>query len=64
MTEKSCGTCDYFSETNSDIYSGDCLWILRNPVPIAYSDNVSSTYRTWGEECACWEADNSPENSR
>ena len=54
INEQSCGTCIYFSQNNPEIDSGDCWWILRNPVPIAYSDNVNSTYRTWGEDCPCW----------
>ena len=54
FNEQSCNTCDYFLQINSDIDNGDCLWIIRNPVPIAYNDNVSSTYRTWGKDCPCW----------
>ena len=60
ITEKSCGTCEYFTSDHSNTTSGTCWWATKNPVPIAYTDNISITYSTWGEDCPCWTEKNSP----
>lgn len=53
MTEKSCGTCEYFTEDYKNTTCGACWWASKNPVPIV-NPRIISTYRTWGEDCPCW----------
>lgn len=64
MKEQSCGTCEYFALDDQNTYCGTCLWSTKNPVPIAYTDNILydgniiGTYRTWGTDCPCWSEKN------
>lgn len=62
MKEKSCGTCTYYSIDDSAYTGGWCQWASFNSVPVAFPESESSTYRTWGEDCPCWEADDPVEN--
>ena len=34
MTEKSCGTCDYFTKDYKNTTCGACWWATKNPVPV------------------------------
>ena len=55
-----CDNCEYFNPDKTDASFGICLWSSRNPVPIAYTDNISYighisiTRRYWGKDCPCW----------
>ena len=54
INEQSCGTCEYFSQDHSNTTCGTCWWATKNPVPIAYVENISVTYAAWGKDCPCW----------
>lgn len=54
MTDKSCGTCKYFTEDHSNTTCGTCWYATENPVTIAQPVEILTTYRTWGEDCPCW----------
>ena len=61
MNEQSCGTCNYFTPDHANTDAGTCWWATKNRVP-DINPRLMPTYRTWGEDCPCWEADDPVEN--